>query len=119
MSVTILYRPVGPAEMALIEAGGFRSFPPRLPEQPIVYPVMNEGYAREIAQGWNVRESGFGAVTRFAIDTSWVSRFAVQTVGAARHQELWVPADQLELFNEHLVGPIEVIATFTAVDQKA
>lgn len=27
-----LYRPVGPAELALIEASGWRAFPPRLPE---------------------------------------------------------------------------------------
>ena len=52
--VTTLYRPVGPAELALIEAAGWRAFPPRLPEQPIFYPVLNEEYARQIARQWNV-----------------------------------------------------------------
>jgi len=33
--VTILYRPVGPKELALIEASKGTVFPPRLPEQPI------------------------------------------------------------------------------------
>jgi ADP-ribosylglycohydrolase len=37
-----LYRPTGPRELALIEASGYRAFPPRLPEQPIFYPVLNE-----------------------------------------------------------------------------
>ena len=40
-----LWRPVGPAELALIRASGMRAFPPRLPEQPIFYPVLSEEYA--------------------------------------------------------------------------
>lgn len=34
-----LYRPVGLEELKLIAASNFRAFPPRLPEQPIFYPV--------------------------------------------------------------------------------
>jgi hypothetical protein len=56
-----LYRSVGPKELALIEASGWREFPPRLPEQPIFYPVTNE-YATQIARDWNVRASGSGFV---------------------------------------------------------
>ncbi len=36
----ILYRPVGMDELRLIYGAGMRSFPPRLPEQPIFYPVL-------------------------------------------------------------------------------
>ena len=39
-----LYRPVGQRELNLIAASGYRAFPPRLPEQPIFYPVLNEEY---------------------------------------------------------------------------
>lgn len=39
---TTLYRPIGPEELALIRDAGFRAFPPRLPEQPIFYPVLTE-----------------------------------------------------------------------------
>ena len=38
---TTLWRPVGPEELALVEASGRRAWPPRLPEQPIFYPVLN------------------------------------------------------------------------------
>ena len=31
----VLFRPVGPKELALIEASGYRAFPPRLCWQPI------------------------------------------------------------------------------------
>ena len=43
--ITTLYRPVGPKELELIAASGYREFPPRLPDQPIFYPVLNEEYA--------------------------------------------------------------------------
>jgi len=114
VSTTTLYRPVGPAELALIEASGWSAFPPRLPGQPIFYPVLDLDYATQIARDWNVRESGAGFVTRFAVRTECVARYPVQTVGAATHRELWVPAEELDEFNRHLVGPIEVIAEFRA-----
>jgi hypothetical protein len=112
MEVLELFRPVGPEELALIEASGFRAFPPRLPDQPIFYPVLNEGYAIQIARDWNVPASGSGFVTRFAVDAAFAARYPRQVVGGREHEELWVPAEELEEFNRHLVGPIEVIAQF-------
>ncbi|MEZ0275995.1 MAG: hypothetical protein ACAH88_13900 [Roseimicrobium sp.] len=111
---TTLYRPVGPEELKLIEDSGWRCFPPRLPEQPIFYPVCNEGYARQIARDWNVPASGSGFVTRFAVDADYVSRYPRQIVGGSEHEELWVPAEELGEFNDHIVGSIEVIASYGA-----
>lgn len=75
---------------------------------------MNEEYARQIAERWNVRDSGAGYVTRFAVDRDFLSRYPVHCVGGKLHQELWIPAEDLDDFNRHLIGPIEVIATFGA-----
>lgn len=113
METTVLYRPVGPEELALIEASDWREFPPRLPGQPIFYPVLNEEYATQIASTWNVKDSGAGFVLRFHVDTEFVSRYSVQIVGSASvHQELWVPAAELPEFNRNIVGKIEVISEF-------
>ena len=114
MSTIVLYRPVGPAELKLIAASGWSEFPPRLPDQPIFYPVMNEEYASHIAREWNVRDSGAGYVTRFEVDAEFARRYPVQTVGARVHEELWVPADERVEFNQHIVGLIEVVAEFHA-----
>jgi len=103
---------VGAAELKLIEASGFREFPPRLPEQPIFYPVLNKEYATQIARDWNATRDGAGYVTRFEVSADFVSRYKVQTVGSSVHQELWVPAEDLPEFNRHIVGLIEVIASF-------
>ena len=110
MDTVTLYRPVGPQELALIEAVGWRAFPPRLAEQPIFYPVLNEEYAIQIARDWNARESGAGFVTRFRVAAEFIRRYPVRTAGAAVHQELWIPAEELAEFNQHIVGLIEVIA---------
>jgi hypothetical protein len=67
----VLFRPVGIHELRLIAASGFSRFPPRLPHQPIFYPVLEESYAVEIARDWNTKDesSGFlGFVTRFEVD---------------------------------------------------
>ncbi|HJY29264.1 MAG TPA: hypothetical protein VJ306_14655 [Pyrinomonadaceae bacterium] len=112
MNTKTLYRPVGPKELALIEASGFREFPPRLPEQPIFYPVLNEEYATQIARDWNATRDGAGYITRFEVSADFVRRYQVQTVGSSIHKELWVPAADLPEFNRHIVGLIEVIASF-------
>jgi hypothetical protein len=109
---TTLYRPVGPKELALIDASGFREFPPRLPEQPIFYPVLNEEYATQIACDWNVPASGAGYVTRFQVKSAFLAKYQPQVVGAKLHAELWVPAEELAEFNRHIVGPIEIIREF-------
>ena len=109
---TILYRPVGPKELALIAASGYREFPPRLPEQPIFYPVLNEEYARQIARDWNVSASGAGYVTRFALRIEFATKYPVQKVGSSIHQELWIPAEDLVEMNRNIVGLIEVIAEY-------
>ena len=113
----ILYRPVGEQELALIRESGYTAFPPRLPEQPIFYPVLNEQYAAEIAGKWNTKDpaSGFkGYVTRFEVDDGFLSRYEVQTVGRSYHQEYWIPAGELTEFNRHIVGKIEVLRTISA-----
>ena len=107
-----LFRPVGQAVLDLIFAADYRAYPPRLPGQPIFYPVLNEKYAREIAHRWNRKsaDSGYaGYVTTFEIDDAYISNFEIQTVGASYHQEFWIPAEDLEVFNRHIIGKIKVI----------
>jgi len=114
-----LYRPVGQAELDLIRESGWRAFPPRLVWQPIFYPVLNERYAAEIARRWNTRDkaSGYaGYVTRFSIRADFLAKYTVQTVGASRHQEYWIPAEELTDFNENIVGPIELVAEYHGSD---
>lgn len=112
VKTTALYRPVGPEELALIEASGWSVFPPRLPDQPIFYPVTNEPYAIQIARDWNVKASGSGYVTKFHVDADFLSRYPVQIVGGREHAEHWIRAEELEEFNRHILGPITVTRSY-------
>ncbi len=87
----LLWRPVGLKEMALIFDSGMKAFPPRLPEQPIFYPVLNRSYAEQIAREWNSREAtGAGYVTRFEVPDDFADRYERRVVGASQHEEWWV-----------------------------
>ena len=87
IETTTLFRPVGPNELALIEAAEFKKFPARLFHQPIFYPVTNEEYAVQIARDWNVKASGSGFVTQFDVRTDYLKRFDIQNVGGWIHNE--------------------------------
>jgi len=109
-----LFRPVGQKEYELIADSGFKTFPPRLPEQPIFYPVLCEKYALEITLKWNLKHNRDkkGYVMRFEVADGYAAKFPVQTAGANYHQELWVPAEELDEFNQHIIGFIEVVHKF-------
>ncbi|MEV6731962.1 MULTISPECIES: hypothetical protein [unclassified Streptomyces] len=111
-STTTLWRPTGPVELDLVRALDWRAWPPRLPEQPIFYPVLNEDYAIRIARDWNVKHDGAGFVTRFEVDTGFLARYPVRQAGGETILELWVPAEELDEFNAHIVGRIEVVREF-------
>ncbi len=115
MNLKTLYRPVGQKELELIRQSGYKKFPPRLQWQPIFYPVMNQQYAEEIALKWNTEDenSGYaGYVTAFDLPQQYLAKFPVQNVGGEIHNELWVPTEELEEFNNNIVGEIRVVKSF-------
>ena len=110
-----LFRPVGQKEFELVREGGFRFFPPRLPNQPILYPVLTRSYAEQIARQWNTRDAGsghVGYVLQFSVKLEFLGRYEVHCVGDSTHQEYWIPAADLEEFNRNITGRIEVVAEF-------
>lgn len=109
---TTLWRPTGPEELALVAATGWQAWPPRLPDQPIFYPVCNEAYAILIARDWNVPASGAGYVTRFEVHTAHLDNYEIHQAGGRDILEYWIPAEDLPEFNHHIVGPIEVARRF-------
>lgn len=112
METVTLWRPTGPTELALVEEANWRAWPPRLPDQPIFYPVLNEDYATRIARDWNVKASGVGYVTRFDVAKEFLDRYEVQQAGGQTILEYWIPAEDLDELNENMVGRIEVVAEF-------
>jgi hypothetical protein len=110
-TITLL-RPTAPEELALVEATGWREWPPRLPEQPIFYPVLNQDYATKIARDWNVAASGSGYVTCFNVRKAFLDPYEVHQVGAQDILEYWIPAEDLPALNASIVGHIEVVGEY-------
>jgi hypothetical protein len=107
-AIVVMYRPCGQKELDLVAASGFMRWPPRLPDQPIFYPVTNEAYAWQVNK-WNVSQFGKGYVTRFAVRRAFMDQYKVETVGGRQHTEWWIPAEDLANFNDNIIGKIEVI----------
>ena len=112
---TTLWRPVGRNELRLIEDSGMCRFPPRLPEQPIFYPVLNFEYAEKTARDWNStdeRHGHVGYVTQFDVATSHLSKYEPQQAGGQTILEYWIPAEELAEFNDAIRGDIRVVAEY-------
>lgn len=121
MKTTRLYRPVGEKEMILIVENGYKRFPPRLNWQPIFYPVLDEDYASEIAEKWNTRDefgNYLGFVTCFEVLGEVANQYPVQNVGARNHNELWVPSEELDTFNQSIIGNIKVTKVYVGSNFK-
>ncbi len=115
MKTQTLYRPIGEKELILIQESEYKAFPPRLEWQPIFYPVLNEEYASEIAKKWNTNDefgNYLGFVTAFDITEEEFRKYKIENVGGPIHNELWVPAEDLEQFNKSIIGQIRVINVF-------
>ena len=85
------------------------TFLPACPSQPIFYPVCNEQYAIEITEKWNAKDQGVGYVTRFEVNTAFLAKYEPKIVGARHHEEYWIPAEELDDFNDAIVGKIAVV----------
>lgn len=115
MTTITLYRPIGQIELNLIKDSNYKAFPPRLSWQPIFYPVLDYEYACSIAREWNINDDengNVGYVTQFEVPLEYFEKFEVQNVGAKNHNEIWVPAEELDEFNAVMIGGIKVIKAF-------
>jgi hypothetical protein len=112
MKTITMYRPTGPNELELVKDSGYTAWPPRLPGQPIFYPVTNEQYAKEIATQWKIKDSGVGYVTKFEVNKDFVDNYKVEQVEGSHHTEWWIPAAELDELNKNIIGKIEVIGEY-------
>jgi hypothetical protein len=111
----VLFRPVGQKELDLIRDSDWKRFPPRLPGQPLFYPVLTEDYAISIARDWNTKDPNSGCVgyvLRFRVLKDYIDRYRVHLVGGNKCREYWIPAEDLDEFNDHIVGTIEILHEF-------
>ena len=89
--------------------------------QPIFYPVLTEAYASQIAEEWNSNDAFSeyeGHVLSFEVSTDYLSKYPIQNVGGSLHNELWIPAEELNAFNQQIIGGIKVLKSYYGPKQK-
>ncbi len=115
-STTVLYRPVGRRELELIRESGFRAFPPPPPGQSKFKPTLTREYAAEVARNWSAKEKTRACsdvyVTRFHVDSAFLSRYSQHQVAGSIHREYFIPAEELDEFNGQIRGIIELVAEY-------
>jgi len=81
----------------------------------IFYPVLTEDYAIRIARDWNTKDpnSGFvGFVLMYRVRREYLDGYEPHEAGGRELREYWIPAEDLERFNDNILGEISVIHEF-------
>ena len=109
-----LYRPLNADEFHEVEARSFRGFPPRPAEQPLFTALLSEEGASQIARHMRIAKAcdNIVYVVKFLVEDAYIRQFPVQHVQERNRRALWIPADEIDILNQHLIGDIRVLASY-------
>ena len=109
-----LYRPLNAEEYHEVEALQFQGFPPRTEEQPLFTALLSEEGASQIARHMRIakQKENIVYVVSFLVDDAYIRQFPVQHSDERNRRALWIPADEMEILNQHLIGSIRVLASY-------
>jgi hypothetical protein len=111
-----LYRPVEIDELARIFDSGMRAIPFNRPDFPACYAAMTDfDLASQIARDFSKTSAlKAGYVVSFTIDSDSASQYEHELGGEKErdYRILWVPPEELDTFNGHIEGLIEVDAAY-------
>lgn len=109
-----LYRPLCADEYYEIEARKFEGFPPRNSEQPLFTALLSLEGASQIAKHMKIAKQSEPTVyvVSFLVDDAYIRQFPVQHVEDRNRRALWIPADEMDILNQHLIGGIRVLASY-------
>ncbi|MBP0988410.1 MAG: hypothetical protein J6S92_09035 [Oscillospiraceae bacterium] len=109
-----LFRPVSAREYRAIEERNFEGFPKRTEEQPILTVLLSQEGAMEIARRMRVEKQKENKVfvVSFLVEDSYIRQFPVQILEEPDYSALWIPADETEILNQHLIGKIRLVTSY-------
>lgn len=97
-----------------LEARRFHGFPPRSDGQQIFTALLSEEGASQIARHMRIAKQTDNTVyvVSFLVDDAYIRQFPVQHAHERNRRALWIPADEVDILNQHLIGDIRVLATY-------
>lgn len=109
-----LYRPMDAEEYQALEARSFQGFPPRDEYKPLFTALLSEEGASQIARHMRISKQADHTVyvVSFLVDDAYIRQYPVQHAHERDRRALWIPAEELEILNQHLIGDIRVLASY-------
>ena len=109
-----LYRPISGEEYRAIEARGFLGFPKRTEGQQILTLLLSQDGAMEIARRLRVEKQNDNKVyvVSFLVEDSYIRQFPVQDREKPEYSALWIPAEETEILNQHIIGKIRLVTSY-------
>lgn len=110
-----LFRPISAEEYAAIEKMEFKGFPPRGDGQQLFTALLSQEGASQIARRMRVDKQtadDTAYVVGFLVEDAYIRQFAVQHTEEPERRALWIPAEEIDILNQHLIGKIRVLDTF-------
>ena len=109
-----LYRPLNAEEYRAVEARCFRGFPPRAEDQPLFTALLSEEGASQIARHMRIAKESENVVyvVSFLVEDAYIRQFPVQHMEERDRRALWLPAEEVDILNQHLIGNIRVVAAY-------
>ncbi|MBR5372478.1 MAG: hypothetical protein IK130_09720 [Oscillospiraceae bacterium] len=109
-----LYRPISGEEYRAIEERGFQGFPKRTEGQQILTVLLSQDGAMEIARRLRVEKQKDNKVyvVSFLVEDSYIRQFPVQYREKPEYSALWIPAEETEILNQHIIGKIRLVTSY-------
>lgn len=109
-----LFRPLSAQEYHAIEERNFEGFPKRTEGQQILTVLLSQEGAMEIARRMRVEKQKENKVyvVSFLVEDSYIRQFPVQYLEQPEYSALWIPAEETEILNQHLVGKIRLVTSY-------
>ena len=110
-----LYRPLSAEDYRQIETLEFSGFPPRSDGQPLFTALLSREGAAGIARRMKIEKQAEHTVyvVGFLVEDAYIRQFPVQNSDQPERSALWIPAEEIDILNQHLVGKIRMLDRFT------
>ncbi|MBR3268523.1 MAG: hypothetical protein IKI58_07335 [Oscillospiraceae bacterium] len=109
-----LYRPLCAEEFHEVESLRFQGFPPRSDDQPLFTALLSQEGASQIARRMRIAKQTEPTVyvVSFLVDDAYIRQFPIQHNEDRERRALWIPAEEIDILNQHLIGGIRVLASY-------
>ncbi len=108
-----LYRPVTVQEYEAIAAKDFAGFPKQRNDRPLLTLLLSYEGAKQIARHLHTPTGEDDVyVLSCMVDDAYIRQFPVQNAGDINRRALWLAAEETDIFNQHLIGKIQVVEHF-------